>query len=265
MQCAESVRAQAYFDRELYSPGAADIERHARHCGKCCKLLEDLQQMRCALRRELTYMSIPAAMKARVVGALKQESRLEITPVYPRALRASCTRPFWRGAFAGIGGIALAASLAFLVVALPLGSSLSGDLLSAHVRSLMPEHLIDVVSTDKHTVKPWFSSHADVSPAVADFELQGCKLKGGRADYFDHQRVAVVVYQRGSHDINVFSWDRNQRTLPKNTTRDGYHLAFWESADLAYCAVSDARWDELLGLAKLIQDLNAHDSEEKVE
>jgi anti-sigma factor RsiW len=259
MQCAESARAQAYFDRELYSPGAADIERHARHCGKCCKLLEDLQQIRRALRQELTYTSIPAAMKARVVGALNRESGLGITPVHPRALRASCTRPFWRGAFAGIGGMALAASLTFLVVALPLGSSLSGDLLRAHVRSLTPEHLIDVVSTDMHTVKPWFSRHADVSPAVADFELQGYKLIGGRADYFEHQRVAVVVYQRGSHFINVFSWDHNRRTLPKSTTRDGYHLAFWESGDLAYCAVSDTGWDELLGLAKLLQELSSRD------
>jgi anti-sigma factor RsiW len=260
MQCADSVRAQAYFDRELDSPGATDIEHHAQHCGKCCQLLEGLKQMRFTLRRELTYMSIPAALKVRVIRALDQESRLGIVPVRRPDLRAWCSRPFWQGAFAGIGGVALAASLTFLVVAQPLGSPLPGDLLSAHVRSLTPEHLIDVVSTDKHTVKPWFSSHADVSPAVADFELQGYKLIGGRADYFDHQRVAVAVYQRRSHVINVFSWDRNQRTLPKNTTRDDYHLAFWESGDLAYCAVSDAGWDELLGLAKLIQDLSARDS-----
>jgi anti-sigma factor RsiW len=259
MQCAESVRAQAHFDRELDSPTAADIERHAQHCSKCSRLLEDLKQMRSALRRELTYMSIPAAVKARVIRALNQESRFGITPVHRRDFRAWCARPFWRGAFAGIGGVALAASLTFLVVAQPLGSSLPGDLLSAHVRSLISEHLIDVVSTDKHTVKPWFSSHADVSPAVADFELQGYKLIGGRADYFDHQRVAVVVYQRGSHVINVFSWDRNQLALPKSMTREGYHLAFWKSGDLAYCAVSDVGWDELLGLAKLIQDLSVRD------
>jgi anti-sigma factor RsiW len=259
MQCAESVRAQAYFDRELDSPGAADIERHAEHCGKCCKLLENLKQVRRALRRELTYMSIPAAMKVRVLRALNQESRFGITPVHRRDLRAWCARPFWQGAFAGIGGVALAAILTYLVEVQPLGSSTPGDLLSAHVRSLMPEHLIDVMSTDNHTVKPWFSSHADVSPAVADFELQGYRLIGGRADYLDHQRAAVVVYQRRSHVINVFSWDRNHRTLPNNTTRDGYHLAFWESGDLAYCAVSDTGWDELLGLAKLIQDLSVRD------
>lgn len=222
-------------------------------------LLMDLKQVRTAMRRELTYTSVPPALEVRIARALNQESKFRITRVHRRDLRAWRPRAFIQGTLTGIGGTALAASLAFLVVAQPLSPSLPGNLLTAHVRSLMPEHLIDVVSTDKHTVKPWFSSHADVSPAVADFELQGYKLIGGRADYFDHQRVAAVVYQRGSHVINVFSWGGNPGTLPKNATRDGYHLAFWQSGDLAYCAVSDAGWDELLGLAKLIQDLSVRD------
>jgi anti-sigma factor RsiW len=255
VQCAERLRAQAYFDRELDSPGAAEFERHAQNCLTCCLLLDGLNHVRTALRREFPYMSVPPALRARIAGALNQESTFGISPVHRRKLRAWRARPFWQGAFTGIGGTAIAASLAFFLVAQPLSSSLPGDLLSAHVRSLMPEHLIDVVSTDQHTVKPWFSGHADVSPAVADFELQGFKLIGGRADYFDHQRAAVVVYRRGSHIINVFSWEANQGPLPKNTTRHGYHLAFWGSGDLAYCAVSDAGWDELLGLAQLIQDL----------
>ena len=127
------------------------------------------------------------------------------------------------------------------------------DLVSAHVRSLMPAHLIDVASTDKHTVKPWFSTHTDVSPVVADFEPQGYRLIGGRADYVNHQRSAVVVYQHGHHFINVFSWAATQRALPKNATRNGYHLICWTAGDLAYCAVSDTAWDELLGLARLLQ------------
>lgn len=154
----------------------------------------------------------------------------------------------------GIGSAAIAVSLAFLAVSQSSNISLSDELLSAHVRSLMPEHLIDVVSTDTRAVKPWFSGHADVSPAVADFASQGYELIGGRADYFDHQRPAVVVYRRDSHVINVFSWNRSRRSLPMSTTRDGYHLAFWASGDLAYCAVSDIDWGELLGLAQLMQD-----------
>jgi anti-sigma factor RsiW len=83
---------------------------------------------------------------------------------------------------------------------------------------------------------------------------------GGRADYLDHQRSAVVVYQHGPHVINVFSWAARQRALPKNTTRNGYHMAFWKAGDLEYCAVSDTGWDELLGLVRLLRDLSARDA-----
>ena len=107
-------------------------------------------------------------------------------------------------------------------------------------------------STDRHTVKPWFAGHADVSPTVTDFSDQGYKLIGGRADYFDRQRAAVVVYQHGAHVINVFSWSADGARLPKDTTRNGYHLAFWKIGNLNYCAVSDTGWDELAKLESLM-------------
>ncbi|HXJ39160.1 MAG TPA: hypothetical protein VNH18_07765 [Bryobacteraceae bacterium] len=95
---------------------------------------------------------------------------------------------------------------------------------------------------------------------VADFDSQGYRLIGGRADYFDRQRAAVVVYQHGSHVINVFSWATSQRGVPSNTNRNGYHLAFWKAGDLVYCAVSDTAWDELIGLVRLLQELAARDA-----
>ena len=163
-------------------------------------------------------------------------------------------RPFWVGALSGAGGAAIAATFAFLLLVPRLTNPLLDELVSAHVRSLMPSHLIDVVSTDKHTVKPWFAGHADVSPVVADFEPQGYRLIGGRVDYLEHQRSAVVVYQHGAHVINVFSWAGLERPLPADVTRSGYHLAFWKAGDLEYCAVSDTGWDELLGLVRLLKE-----------
>jgi anti-sigma factor RsiW len=163
-------------------------------------------------------------------------------------------RSFWVGALGGVGGTAIAATFAFLLLVPRFANPLLDQLVSAHVRSLMPSHLIDVVSTDKHTVKPWFTGHADVSPAVADFEPQGYRLVGGRVDYLDHQRSAVVVYQHGAHVINVFSWAGRERALPADATRSGYHFAFWKAGDLDYCAVSDTGWDELLGLVRLLRD-----------
>jgi len=140
-----------------------------------------------------------------------------------------------------------------------IGNPLLDDLMTSHVRSLMPSHLIDVASTDQHTVKPWFAGHADVSPVVADFAPQGYTLVGGRADYFAHQRSAVVVYQHGPHVINVFSWAGNRRQVPADTTRNGYRMMFWEVGDLNYCAVSDTGWDELSALVHLLQQSSARD------
>jgi anti-sigma factor RsiW len=270
VQCPESLRVQAYFDAELDAVSAADIERHIEHCPDCRALLKDLEQMRAVLRRDSDYARAAPALRAKIMRALDQEGATETpaaqeTPVPPgMALpqgrprpreRGSQRRPrsFWMGALGGAGGTAIAATLAFLLLVPRLTNPLLDELVSAHVRSLMPAHLIDVVSTDKHTVKPWFAGHTDVSPVVADFEAQGYRLIGGRADYLDHQRSAVVVYQHGAHVINVFSWAGNERALPVNATRSGYHLAFWREGDLDYCAVSDTGWDELLGLVRLLR------------
>lgn len=260
MQCAESLRVQAYFDGELDALSAAEVERHSEVCAECRALLQDLDHVRTALRQDLTYASAPPELRARVMRALDEES----TVGSPRRDGARLTswrpRPFWKGAFSGIGGTAIAAGIALFVLAPSFINPVLDDLVSAHVRSLMPDHLIDVVSTDKHTVKPWFAGHTDVSPVVADFDQQGYRLIGGRADYFDHQRAAVVVYQHGPHVINVFSWAADRSGLPKNTTRNGYHLAFWKTGNLVYCAVSDTAWDELLGLVRLLQDLGTRDA-----
>lgn len=284
MRCAESLRVQAYFDAEVDAVSAADIERHIEHCAECRALLQDLEQVRTVLRRDSVYARAPAALHAKLMLALDQESAAETSAaggpattgataaldgttlprgtalprVTPRprepVAQSSRLRSFWVGALGGVGGTAIAAALAFFLLVPRLTNPLLDELVSAHVRSLMPTHLIDVVSTDKHTVKPWFAGHTDVSPVVADFEQQGYKLIGGRADYLDHQRSAVVVYQHGAHIINVFSWAGNERALPNDVTRNGYHLAFWKAGDLEYCAVSDTGWDELLGLVRLLRE-----------
>jgi anti-sigma factor (TIGR02949 family) len=248
MPCAETqTRLPAYFDGELDALAAADMERHLEGCAECRASLEELTQLRAALRRELEFRPTPPELKARIRAALDRESSPESTP----AKRSK--RTFWTGAFAGVGTAALAASLV-LLFALPTGvDPILDALVNAHVRSLMPEHLIDVESTDRHTVKPWFAGHVDVSPVVADFADQGYKLVGGRADYFDRQRAAAVVYRHGAHIINVFSWSDDGKRLPADTSRNGYRLAFWRTGNVNYCAVSDTGWDELLSLEKLLR------------
>ena len=166
--------------------------------------------------------------------------------------RLSFSRRFLSGAASGAGATALAAMLVFFL-AVPRPDPLVGDLMNAHLRSLMSDHMIDVVSSDRHTVKPWFAGHTDVSPPAADFDKEGYKLIGGRADYVDGHRAAVVVYRHGLHVINVFAWAASSEKLPGEVTQKGYHIVCWNSADLDYCAVSDTGMDELLDLVRLIK------------
>jgi anti-sigma factor RsiW len=259
MECAETLRVQAYFDGEADAVTAADIERHLATCGQCRALLQELQQVRTLLRAGVTKAGIPAPLRERIMDCLDQEAltvvRLaERKPVPPRR-----ARPFWIGVLSGVGGSAVAAAVTLLVLAPVLNRSLTAELVADHTRSLMSSHLIDVVSTDQHTVKPWFAGRTDVSPEVADFAQQGYRLLGGRVDALAHHKAAVTVYEHGPHFINVFSWPSDSAAVPQDTTRNGYHLAFWKVGNLAYCAVSDTGWSELQGLVRLLQEQSAHD------
>lgn len=258
MQCAESLRVQAAFDGELDAVSAAAVERHAGHCPECRALREHLERTRERMHRDLDHGRASAELRTRLARRLDAEAAAEKRAARPRpAWRA---RPFWLGTLTGAGA-ALAASLAVVLLAPVLrAATLTDELIAAHLRSLLPGQLTQVISTDRHTVKPWFAGRADVSPVVADFSAEGYRLAGGRADYLEHQRVAVLVYEHGAHVINVFAFLPGRGPLPAQLTRRGYHLACWKAADLGYCAVSDAGWDELAGLTQLLEDLAVHDA-----
>jgi anti-sigma factor RsiW len=257
VQCAEVLRVQAAFDGELDAVSATAVERHAATCAECRALLEHLERTRAELRRGLEYGQASAQLRARIAGALDAERLAERRAARPR--QAWRGRPFWLGTCAGAAA-ALAASLAAVLLAPLLLSALPDELIAAHLRSLKPGQLTTVISTDRHTVKPWFAGRADVSPVVADFGTQGYRLLGGRAEYLDHQRAAVLVYEHGAHVINVFAFLPGRAPLTAEATRRGYHIACWRGGDLGYCAVSDAGWEELTALRNLLADLSERDA-----
>ncbi len=255
MACAESLKVQAYFDGELEGTQARAIEQHLESCTECRALLTDLKRLQTLIRRDLSPR-LPAALTERIRAALDSEpARATVHVLRPTAAR----RPFWLGALGGLTVGALAASLLFSLLPL-IGGSLAEELAAAHVRSLGSAHLIEVESSDHHTVKPWFAGHADVSPVVADFAAQGFRLAGGRTDLLGHQRAAVLVYQHGAHLINVFAWEDRRGGRAGRETRSGYHMIFWQDRDLAYCAVSDTGWNELEELVALLRVQQAADA-----
>lgn len=128
----------------------------------------------------------------------------------------------------------------------PSTTATTNQLVDAHVRSLLPNHLLDVVSTDRHTVKPWFAGKTDIAPPVVDLTDKGFPLLGGRLDYVDGHSAAVLIYGRRLHTINVFVW-RTGTSEPRDGSFEvrGHSLLHWTRGGLSYWAVSDAAEPEL--------------------
>ncbi|MBA3811912.1 MAG: anti-sigma factor, partial [Caulobacteraceae bacterium] len=140
---------------------------------------------------------------------------------------------------AGGSMAALAASLVLFVVASPNGAGLPAELVEGHVRSLQARHLVDVETSDRHVVKPWFNGKIDFAPPVIDLADRGYPLAGGRLDYLENRAVAALVYRRRAHVINLFVWPGASPPAPTFQRREGYALIRWGRGGLTYWAVSD--------------------------
>jgi anti-sigma factor RsiW len=237
MSCNENLTLQAYFDGELDAAAALAMERHLAGCGECAALLKDLEAMRGLIRRQASYHRAGDGARAAVVKKLGEGTR--------------AWRGFWAGAAGGAGATALAAALVVFTL-LPRAEPLLDEVMNAHLHSLATGQLIEVASSDRHTVKPWFAGHTDVSPPAADFAAQGYVLVGGRMDYVNGKRAAVLVYRHGKHIINVFTWAAPDGSLPAASSRDGYRMLFWKAGDLDFAAVSDTGAAELDQLRELM-------------
>jgi anti-sigma factor RsiW len=128
------------------------------------------------------------------------------------------------------------------------------EVVDGHVRSLMENHLVDVRSTDQHTVKPWFADKLDFSPTVIDLAPLGYPLVGGRLDYIGGRRVAALVYQRRQHMINVFV-EPEERAPATSLTRSvrGFHAHHWNRDGMSYWAVSDVNDADLTEFVRALQ------------
>jgi anti-sigma factor RsiW len=124
------------------------------------------------------------------------------------------------------------------------------EVVSSHVRSLQLDHLLDVASSDRHTVKPWFNGKLDFSPPVVDLAPQGFPLAGGRLDALDGHPVAVLVFHHDRHPINLYIWPATGPDAPPRMQQQrGYHLLQWTEGKMHYWVISDLARDELMSFA----------------
>ena len=161
----------------------------------------------------------------------------------------------WAGSFASfLLAAVLSSGVTYYLIAPDQQNTLAQEVVGAHVRSLMADHLTDVTSTDQHTVKPWFNGRVDVAPPVRDLAAEGYPLVGGRLDYLDDRPVAALIYRHDRHLINVFVPPAaGEITAPAMVVRQGYNLVHWQRAGLTFWAISDLNADALNRFASLLQ------------
>jgi anti-sigma factor RsiW len=238
-----------YIDGELDAARAADFERHLVSCPQCTSAMETQEKLSAAIHRAGLFERAPVTLRRKIEGQYRMPGPAGVARVPTRvrptqwlALAAALILAFLIGVrvLPGPGGRAGQAELTSAIV-------------DAHLRSLLPGHLEDVISTDQHTVKPWFDGKVDFAPPVRDFASEGFPLRGGRLDVVRGRQVAVLVYGRRKHVVNVFLWPTTDRDASlQSGSQRGYNWIDWRKAGMEICAVSDVSPADLDELHKLL-------------
>ncbi|MBA9898552.1 anti-sigma factor family protein [Burkholderia cepacia] len=275
MDCNEArALLDADVDRELSAPDALRVQQHVEGCDVCRQERERIVTLVQAVR-QADYHRAPDALRASILASLpaaadapaREQARAEpqsgsrSQPRRPRGrnglswLRGlgGAARPATAGtgprvaALPGLGwGVALLVALAaaggMVVSARHADTDRTVDeLVSSHVRADLSARDIDVISTDRHTVKPWFNGRLDYAPPVEDLAANGFALVGGRLDYVGRRRVAVLVYRYRQHVIDVYVRPAGEGPgAPYSTVSQGYALDRWDAAGMTWWAVTDA-------------------------
>jgi anti-sigma factor RsiW len=225
----------AYIDDELSLTEQVSFEQHLATCPEC----EQAHRSFTRLRESLQQSNL----------------RFELPP----EIQEKLPRPTPSRSFTMSHILALAASIAVLLMGGVLlwtrsnGPTLSQELVDAHVRSLQADHLMDVVSTDQHTVKPWFDGKIDFAPPVRNLADQEYPLIGGRLDYLHNHAVAALVYQHRKHQINVFIWpEGGADEAIKESALNGYQIVEWRQSGMRQVAISDLNATELKQFAQML-------------
>ena len=251
MNCENSrTLLHGYLDGELDAMRAQEFEQHLENCSQCITELESQEKLRGALQAAQLYERAPESLARKFKRQIAQ-TESDRGWQWPR---------FWQWA-AVSAAMVLVVAMSYVgvqrfVVARAGGQQLLAEVMDAHVRSLQPGHLVDVVSTDQHTVKPWFDGKLDYIPPVRDLAESGFPLVGGRLDVVNGRSVAVLVYGRRKHLINVFVWPEGKQNaeLPAAGGQNGFQWTYARAHGMEFCVVSDVSAADLHSLSELLQE-----------
>jgi anti-sigma factor RsiW len=252
MSCEDTkYQLHAYLDGELDDVRSLEFATHLKGCSACWGAHQEYQSLRTVIASPSLHFAAPSGLARQVRSVVRAAARAEIS------------RPSWTWSWSLPAWLApFAAAALVTVVTLHLWTQhwtedqRVQEMVSAHVRSLMVNHLTDVASSDQHTVKPWFNGKLNFSPTVIDPAAEGFPLIGGRSEYVGDYPAAALVYQRRKHYINLFVSPAIRTTTTKADlhTRHGYNLLHWLQGGMEYWVVSDVNQGDLQQFVQLMRE-----------
>jgi anti-sigma factor RsiW len=251
MNCKTTLQLlNGFIDDELDLMNHLQIEEHLQKCSKCKQEANNLRAIKAAAADSSLYFKASAGFQEKIQASLRKNQNAPTESSKVRVLQ-------WQWlAFAGLTILVIVFGALFFQKDSNNEELLAKEIVSGHIRSLMANHLTDVLSTDKHTVKPWFDGKLDFSPPVSDLTSQGFPLSGGRIDYVGNRPVAALVYQRKLHFINLFVFpsEASSDSGNKMFVRQGYNLITWTKSGMTFWVISDLNLGELQEFSQAIQN-----------
>jgi anti-sigma factor RsiW len=243
MNCHEAgTWLGAYADNEVGGLRRYRIKRHLHGCAACSTKHQGLLTLRAQVRSEVPCFKAPPQFRARLRAQLADVGAATATPARPQP-----DRWLWLsgGALAGCAATVLAWVATTATLDWRTHQNIAIEAVALHTRAVLSDQLIQVASSDQHTVKPWLSARLDYSPPVLDLANDGFALIGGRLDTLHEKQVATLVYRYRRHMIDVFVQPESERAQPEPRTVRGFNVVTARGSGMDWLAVSDVNSEEL--------------------
>jgi anti-sigma factor RsiW len=257
MRDNDELQMNAYCDGELDPASAIEFERRLAGDETLKAQYNRLLLLRRALRSVPQY-DVPTGLQARIRSALDADRQGQMDRPGQASRAAQAGRPRQRSwsfqalAAAAVFGAVISSSVMVTMERFDRHQDVARAVVAGHIRSLLAPQPFDVASSDRHTVKPWFTSRLPESPQVPDLAAQGFALVGGRVDVVGHDPVATIVYKHAKHTVSLTTLPRGQSV--SDQAIEGYNVRSWSDTAFTYVAVSDIPSEDLASFERAFSE-----------
>jgi anti-sigma factor RsiW len=251
MKDNDELQMNAYCDGELDPRSAIEFERRLAGDINLSTQYNRLLSLRRAVR-SLPQYDVPEGLQARIQSALDAERPIQASRPVQAGRPRQRSWSFQALAAAAVFGAVISSSVMLTMERYDRQEDVARAVVAGHIRGLLAPQPFDVASSDRHTVKPWFTSHLPLSPRVPDLAAQGFVLEGGRLDVVGHDPVATIVYKHAKHTVSLTTLPSGQSV--SDQAMAGYNVRSWSDAEFTYIAVSDIPPEDLASFERAFSE-----------